>query len=61
MTVVLMVSSRRGATNGPWCRQAGRTQASGIALASAFALAAWADAAPSALAPAPAAPEGAAR
>jgi uncharacterized protein YjiS (DUF1127 family) len=23
MTVVLMVSSRRGATNGPWCRQAG--------------------------------------
>ena len=43
MTVVLMVSSRRGATNGPWCRQAGRSLASGE-LASA--------------APAPAAPEG---
>ena len=43
MTVVLMVSSRRGATNGLWRRQAGRTLASG-ALASA--------------APAAAAPEG---
>jgi phospholipid-binding lipoprotein MlaA len=44
MTVVLVVSSRRGATNGPSCRQAGRTLASGIALASALALAACAHA-----------------
>src|SRR5216684_4125746 len=33
MAVVLMVSSRRGATNGPWRREAGRTLARGIALA----------------------------
>jgi phospholipid-binding lipoprotein MlaA len=39
-----MVSSRRGATNGPWCREAGRRLAHGIALASAFALAACAHA-----------------
>jgi phospholipid-binding lipoprotein MlaA len=44
MTVVLMVSSRRGATNGPWCREAVRALARGIALASAFALAACAHA-----------------
>ena len=44
MSVVLMVSSRRGATNGPWCREAGRALARGIALASAFALAACAHA-----------------
>jgi hypothetical protein len=42
MSVVPMVSSHRGATNGPWCRQAGGTLARGIALASAFALAAGA-------------------
>ncbi len=42
MAVVLMVSSRRGATNGPWRREAGRTLARGIALASALALAACA-------------------
>ena len=42
MTVVLVVSSRRGATNGPWRREGGRTLASGIALASALALAACA-------------------
>jgi phospholipid-binding lipoprotein MlaA len=42
MAVVLMVSSRRGATNGLWRREAGRTLASGIALASAFALVACA-------------------
>ena len=61
MAVVLMVSSRRGATNGLWRREAGRTLASGIALASALALAACVDAAPSAPIPAPAASEGAAR
>jgi phospholipid-binding lipoprotein MlaA len=44
MTVVLMVSSRLGATNGPWCREAVRALARGIALASAFALAACAHA-----------------
>jgi uncharacterized protein YjiS (DUF1127 family) len=43
MTAILMVSSRCGATNGLWRRQAGRTLANGT-LASA--------------APAPAAPEG---
>ncbi len=42
MAVVLMVSSRRGATNGPCRREAGRTLAGGIALASALALAACA-------------------
>jgi ABC-type transporter lipoprotein component MlaA len=33
-----MISSRRGATNGPWRREGDRTLASGIALASALAL-----------------------
>jgi hypothetical protein len=42
MTVVLVVANRCGATNGPWRPEAGRTPASGIALASAFALAACA-------------------
>src|SRR5216684_6479621 len=42
MTAVLMISSRRGATNGPCRREAGRTLAGGIALASALALAACA-------------------
>jgi hypothetical protein len=42
MTVVLMVASRRGATNSLWRGEAGRTLASGIALASASALAAGA-------------------
>jgi phospholipid-binding lipoprotein MlaA len=39
MTAVLMVSSRRGATNGPWRPEGSGTLASGIALASALALA----------------------
>src|SRR6266478_1629395 len=42
MAVVLMVSGRRGATIGPWRREAGRTLTRGIALASALALAACA-------------------
>ena len=42
MTAVLMVSSRRGAANGPWRREAGGTLASSVALASALALAACA-------------------
>jgi hypothetical protein len=42
MTIVLMVANCRGATNGPWRPEAGRTPANGIALASAVALAACA-------------------
>ena len=39
MTIVLMVANCRGATNGPWRPEAGRTPARDIAPASAVALA----------------------
>src|SRR5260221_7850349 len=42
MTAALIVSSRRGATNGLWCRGAARTLTSSIALAVTLALAACA-------------------